>query len=80
MNWKKIVLAAVALAVTAAWLALPIGYAAGVDKTVWIVLVTIPAVATEAGFWIAAAVLGVSVFQARRKIWLWASRPFRRTA
>ncbi|GAB4119338.1 MAG: hypothetical protein Tsb0027_13600 [Wenzhouxiangellaceae bacterium] len=39
-----------------------------------IVLVTATAVATEGLFWLAAAVLGVTVFQARHRIWRWLTR------
>ncbi|MBU1187981.1 MAG: hypothetical protein KKC01_03020 [Gammaproteobacteria bacterium] len=56
------------------WLALGIGWVMDTTRNTLIVLVTATAVATEGLFWLAAAVLGVTVFQARRKIWRWMTR------
>ncbi len=39
-----------------------------------LLLATFTALVTEGFFWVAAAVLGVTVFQARRRIWRWLSR------
>jgi len=51
------------------WIALGIGIAMEVSKGTLFVLAMFAAVATEGLFWLAAAVLGVTVFQARRRIW-----------
>jgi len=51
------------------WIALGIGIAMEVSKGTLFVLAMLAAVATEGLFWLAAAVLGVTVFQARRRIW-----------
>ncbi len=56
------------------WLALGIGLLMDAPRHTLIVLVTVAAVATEGFFWLAAAVLGVTAFQARRKIWRWLTR------
>ena len=75
-RWKKLALAAVALVLILAWVGVAVGAAIGVSKTTWLVLVTIAAFATEGAFWGVAAVLGISVIQARGRIWAWLRRPF----
>ncbi len=75
-SWKKLALSAVALALILAWVGVAVGAAMGVSKTTWFVLVTIAAFATEGAFWGVAAVLGISVIQARGRIWAWLRRPF----
>jgi hypothetical protein len=77
-TWKKLALYAVALALVLAWGGLVAGFAIGVSKTVWLVLVTIAAVATEVSFWVVAAILGISVVQARGRIWAGLRRAFTR--
>ncbi len=80
-KWKKIVLGAVAAVVALAWVALAVALVLGVQtvgKAAWIAVVTFAAVATEVGIWITAAVLGLSIFQARKRIWQWMTGPFRR--
>lgn len=56
------------------WIALGLGIAMDVSRGTLLVLATVAAVATEGLFWLAAAILGISVFQARRRIWGWLSR------
>jgi len=56
------------------WIALGLGIAMEVSKGTLFVLAMLAAVATEGLFWVAAAVLGVTVFQARRRIWGWLAR------
>ncbi|MDG2523431.1 hypothetical protein P7B02_18030 [Caulobacter segnis] len=80
MNWKKIVLGVAGAVCLASWIALGAGLAMGVDKPVRVVLVVIAAFATEALFWSVAAVLGVSVVQARKQIWAKLTAPFRGAA
>ncbi len=53
------------------WIALGLGIAMEVSRGTLFVLATLAAVATEGLFWLAAAIFGVTVFQARRKIWDW---------
>lgn len=78
MNWKKIVLGIAGAACLASWIALGAGLALNVDKPVRLGLAVAAAVTTEALFWSVAAVLGVSVVQARRQIWTKITSTFRR--
>ncbi|HMB38945.1 MAG TPA: hypothetical protein VKO85_07695 [Wenzhouxiangellaceae bacterium] len=61
----------------ACWIALGLGIAMEVSRGTLFVLATLAAASTEGLFWLAAAVLGVTVFQARQRIW---NRLSRRTA
>jgi hypothetical protein len=63
-----------------AWTAVGVAFLLRVDPVTWTALVVIAAFATEALVWCVAAILGLSVFEARRTIWRVVSRPFRRTA
>jgi hypothetical protein len=77
MSWKKMVLGLVAAVVASAWLALAIAFVIGpkaVGIPIWTGIVVFAAVSTEGGIWITAAVLGVSIFQARSRIWRWVTR------
>ena len=56
------------------WIAFGLGIVMDVSRSTLIILVTVAAVATEGLFWVVAAVLGVTVFQARRKILNWLLR------
>ena len=51
------------------WVALGIGLWMDVERTTRLILAIVAAVATEALFWTVAAALGVSVFEARKRIW-----------
>ena len=64
----------------AAWTAVGVGYLLHVGVTTWTVLVVIAAVSSEALIWCLAAMLGLSVFEARRAIWRMLTRPFRKAA
>lgn len=74
---KKLVISAVAAIVASAWASLIFGFFLDVDRNAWIIWVTAVAIITEAAIWVVAATLGVAVFQARKAIWRWVSRPFR---
>ena len=80
MRWKPLLLTAAALAVLAAWAAVAISYVLGAKIVAWTIVVTIAALTTEAAFWVSAAVLGVTVIQARHEIWRWLTRPLRSKA
>lgn len=69
MNWKKIVLGVVGAACLVSWIGLGAGLAMGVEKAPRIALAIAAALTTEGLMWSVALVLGVSVFQARRRIW-----------
>jgi CHASE2 domain-containing sensor protein len=51
------------------WIALGVGLYLGVERGTRLILAVVAAVATEATFWISAAAFGVSVFEARKRIW-----------
>lgn len=58
------------------WVALITGVLMQVDTGVRIALATAAAVTTEGTFWLAALLLGVSVYQARRQLWATLKRRF----
>ena len=66
---KKTILSITAATVVLAWLSLIPGYYLVEGKTQWLFWVTAVAVISEAGFWVAAATMGVAVYEARRRIW-----------
>jgi hypothetical protein len=77
----KYLIGAVGLAVfLAAWAAVGVAFALRVDPTTWTILVVIAAFASEALVWCLAAMLGLSAFEARRAIWRFLTRPFRKPA
>lgn len=51
------------------WVSLGVGLYLDVPKGTRLILAVVAAVATEALFWTCAAALGVSVFEARKRIW-----------
>lgn len=57
------------VAAVCGWVALGIGLWVDVERTARLVLAIVAAVATEALFWTVAAALGVSVVEARKRIW-----------
>jgi hypothetical protein len=77
MRWKPLIFAAAGATVAAAWAAVAVTYFLGFKVGAWTVIVTIAALTTEAAFWVSAAVLGVTVIQARNDIWRWLTRPLR---
>ena len=60
---------AVGVAAVAAWAALGVGLYMDVSRQTRIILAVVAAVVTEALFWSVAATLGLSVFEARKRIW-----------
>jgi hypothetical protein len=77
-NWKRIIVAAAGSLCLAAWAALGVGLFVHFNVRIWTLIVTTAAVSTELFFWIVAATLGVSVFQARRRLWAHMVRQCRR--
>ena len=59
----------VGVAAVAAWVALGVGLYLDVSRQTRLILVVAAAVATEALFWSIAATLGMSVLEARKRIW-----------
>ena len=53
----------------AAWISLGIGLYLDVSRGARLTLAVVAALATEALFWTVAALLGVSVVEARKRIW-----------
>jgi hypothetical protein len=66
-KWMWIKLAGTACLLS--WLALAVGIGLEVDTGAMLVLAILVAVTTEGTIWLAALLLGVSVYQARRRLW-----------
>lgn len=66
-TWMWIKLAGAACLLS--WLALTVGIGLGVGTGAMFVLATLAAVTTEGTIWLAALLLGVSAYQARRRLW-----------
>lgn len=66
-KWRWVALAGAASALS--WIALAVGITIGVGTAAMFVLATLAAVTTEGTIWLAALTLGVSTYQARRRIW-----------
>ena len=52
-----------------AWIALGISLYLSVERGTLVTLAIVAAVATEALFWVAAALLGIPIVEARKRIW-----------
>lgn len=63
------VAAVVGVCAVCGWITLGVGLYLGVDKTTRLIMALVAALATELTFWISAAAFGVSVFEARKRIW-----------
>ena len=66
-KWLWIKLAATAALLS--WVALAAGIVMDAGTTAMFVLATLAAVTTEGTIWLAALLLGVSAYQARRRLW-----------
>lgn len=66
-KWMWIKLAGAACVLS--WVALAVGFGMEVDTSTMLVLATLAAVTTEGTIWLAALLLGVSAYQARRRLW-----------
>ena len=65
--WSLVI--ALAIAAVVAWIALGIGLYMGVEFKPRLILAVAAALTTEGLFWTTAAALGVSVVEARKRIW-----------
>ena len=74
---KKAILITTAVITGIAWCAMIAGLVLDVERETLIYLATAAAIITEIGFWVTASVLGVAVYQARRKALAAFTRPFR---
>lgn len=68
-GFLKVLAVLLLVAAVAAWSALGIGLYLGVERGTRLILAIVAAVTTEALFWTVAALLGVSVVEARKRIW-----------
>jgi len=66
-KWIWITLAGTACLLS--WVALAVAMALDADTATVLVLATLAALTTEGTVWLAAALLGVSLYQARRRLW-----------
>lgn len=66
-KWMWIKLAGAACVLS--WVALAVGIGLDVGTGTMFVLATLAAVTTEGTIWLAALLLGVSAYQARRRLW-----------
>jgi hypothetical protein len=76
MKWKKIILGVAIVFFVGSWIVTGLGLGFGVDKTTFLIMVTVAAVATETLFWAVAVVFGISVYESRKKIWHWVKSKF----
>lgn len=65
----KILAVLLLVGAVAAWIALGVGLYLDVSKSARVTLAVVAAVSTEGLFWTTAALLGVSVVEARKRIW-----------
>lgn len=66
-KWTWIALAGTACLLS--WVALAVGIALKVGTGTMLILATMAALTTEGTIWLAALLLGVSAYQARRRLW-----------
>jgi hypothetical protein len=78
LKFRWIVLATVGSICLASWAAVCAGFFVRFTLRVWTGIVTVAAISTEMLFWSLAAALGVTVIQARHRLWAWALSPMRR--
>lgn len=71
MKYKKVILYSAIAATVASWIVVGAGFALGVEKTTFLIMVAAAAIASEILFWAVAVVFGISVFESRKKIWHW---------
>ena len=79
MSWKKVAIITVWTIALLCWASLPIFYFNDASTTVWTIVVTATALATEVAFWVTAATLGLTVWESRQKVLMFLTRPFRRS-
>jgi hypothetical protein len=77
MRWKNAVLFLVWGLAAAAWAGLAAFHATDPALKEWAIAVTIVAVATEAAFWTTAALLGLTLWESRKAVWRFLTRPLR---
>jgi len=78
MTWKKMALSIVWGVTILAWAALIAFYFSDAAIRDWTIAVTGVAVLTEIAFWTTAAILGLTIWESRKKVFGLLSRPLRR--
>lgn len=76
MNARRLIAIAGTTFALASWMAVGVGLVFQVERSIFVTLVFIAAFATEAMIWCLAAAFGLTIFQARRKIWRWMAGRF----
>ncbi len=79
MAWKKLVLAVVWGGALIGWAALVAFHFTDPSAKWWTAAVAGVAVLTEIAFWTTAALLGVSLWESRKKVFRFLTQPFRRS-
>ncbi|ATQ42450.1 hypothetical protein [Caulobacter mirabilis] len=78
MHWKWFLPIGAATVSLAAWLAFGIGLALNFERPLMFILAVVGAFGLEALVWGFAAALGITAFQARRRIWAWVAASVQR--
>jgi len=78
MAWKKWALGAAWCAAAIGWAALVGFYFTDPSAIAWTIAVTGAAILTEIAFWSTAAILGITLWETRKSVFRFLSRPFRR--
>ena len=79
MNAKKLIVGGVWLAVVIVWLGIGVFFVvAEPELKTWTLAVTAGAIALEIAFWTTAAILGLTLFESRKAVYRFLTRPFRR--
>jgi hypothetical protein len=77
-HFKWIIVWGLASICAASWLAVGVGLVVRLSLPVWTGIVTAAAVSTEILFWAVAGALGVTVIQARHRLWAMVVKPLRK--
>ncbi|HRE61207.1 MAG TPA: hypothetical protein PL096_08870 [Micropepsaceae bacterium] len=74
MRWRHIIgICGIAICVLS-WVVLGVAWAMGPEPGSWTYFVVGAAIGTEIMFWCLAVMLGLTVFQARKRVWAWLMR------
>jgi hypothetical protein len=77
-HFRWIIVAALGSACAASWLAVCVGFFVRFSLRIWTVIVSAAAISTEVLLWATAAALGVTVIQARHRLWASVVKPLRK--
>ena len=77
MAWKKLVLAIVWSVALLVWLGVVGVYLSEPTTREWTIAVAAAALATEIAFWLTAALMGLSLWESRKSVMRFLTRPFR---